>query len=56
MLNKYHNAFSSYNSKKEALIYVIKTIGLITFITNFTTAVGFFVLTVTDIKILGELV
>ena len=54
MLNKYHNAFSSYNSKKEALIYVIKTIGLITFITNFTTAVGFFVLTVTDIKILGE--
>jgi len=54
MLNKYHSAFSLYKSKKEALIYVIKTIGLITFITNVTTAVGFFVLTITDIKILSE--
>ena len=54
MLNKYHNAIGKYKSKKKALIYVIKTIGFITFITNFTTAVGFFVLTITDIKILSE--
>ena len=54
MLNKYHIAFNHYKSKKKALHHVIKTIGLITFITNITTAVGFFVLTITDIKILGE--
>ena len=33
---------------------MIKTIGLITLITNLTTAVGFFVLSTTDIKILTE--
>ena len=54
MLNKYHNLFKIYKSKRKALHHVITSIGFITFITNCTTAVGFFVLTITDIKILSE--
>ena len=54
MLNYYHFSIEKIKDKKEALLNVIRTIGLITFITNLTTAVGFLVLATTDIKILTE--
>ena len=54
MLNYYHFSIDKIKDKKEALLNVIRTIGLITFITNLTTAVGFLVLATTDIKILTE--
>ena len=54
MLNYYHFSIEKIKVKKEALLNVIRTIGLITFITNLTTAVGFLVLATTDIKILTE--
>ena len=54
MLNYYHFSIQQLKDKKKAIINVIKTIGLITLITNLTTAVGFFVLATTDIKILTE--
>ena len=54
MLNYYHFSLNKFSSRKEAILHVIKTIGLITLITNVTTAVGFFVLATTDIKVLNE--
>ena len=54
MLNYYHFSIKEYSDKKQAISNVIQTIGLITLITNLTTAVGFFVLATTDIKILTE--
>ena len=54
MLNYYHFSIKEYSDKKQAISNVIETIGLITLITNLTTAVGFFVLATTDIKILTE--
>ena len=54
MLNYYHFSIEQLKDKKKAIVNVIKTIGLITLITNLTTAVGFFVLATTDIKILTE--
>lgn len=54
MLNKYHQEFALHGDKMKALNMIIRKIGLVTFITNFTTAVGFFVLYSTDIVILKE--
>ena len=54
MLNYYHFSLNKFSSRKKAISHVIKTIGLITLITNVTTAVGFFVLATTDIKVLNE--
>jgi uncharacterized protein len=54
MLNYYHFSLNKFSSRREAISHVIKTIGLITLITNVTTAVGFFVLATTDIKVLNE--
>lgn len=54
MLNKYHQEYAKHGDQMLALSRIIRKIGIVTFITNFTTAVGFFVLTVTEIKILVE--
>ncbi len=54
MINYYHFSLNKFSSRKEAILHVIKTIGSITLITNLTTAVGFFVLATTDIKVLNE--
>ena len=54
MLNKYHHEYASHKPNK-ALTSIIRKIGIVTLITNFTTAVGFFVV-VTDIRILAEFV
>jgi len=54
LLNKYHQEIARHGNKMRALSYVIRKIGLVTLITNFTTAIGFLVLAFTDISILKE--
>lgn len=54
LLNKYHQEYEQHGIKMLALSRVIRRIGIVTLITNFTTAVGFGVLAFTDITILKE--
>lgn len=54
LLNKYHQEFERHGNKMMAISRVVRKIGLVTLITNFTTAVGFLVLMSTDITILRE--
>ena len=54
LLNKYHQEYERHGMKMLALSRVIRKIGIVTLITNFTTAVGFGVLAFTDIGILKE--
>ncbi|MFT6135050.1 MAG: putative RND superfamily exporter protein [Cyclobacteriaceae bacterium] len=54
MLNKYHQEYAKHGDQKRALGRIIRKIGIVTLITNFTTAIGFLVLVVTDITILKE--
>ena len=54
LLNKFHQEYAKHGNKAKALSRMIRKIGLVTLITNFTTAVGFLVLTTTDIKLLKE--
>ena len=54
LLNRYHQLIDLHGNKIRALSHVIRKIGLVAFITNFTTAVGFLVLVFTGIKDLVE--
>ncbi|GAB3329016.1 MMPL family transporter [Marivirga atlantica] len=54
LLNKYHQEFEKHGNKIKAISTITRKIGIVTLITNFTTAVGFLVLAVTDIKLLRE--
>ena len=54
LLNKYHQEYEKHGNKIMAISRVVRKIGLVTLITNFTTAVGFLVLATTDIIILKE--
>jgi len=54
LLNKYHHEYETHGNKMMAISRVTRKIGLVTLITNFTTAVGFLVLGFTDIIILKE--
>jgi uncharacterized protein len=54
LINKYHQEFDRHGNKMKALSTMTRKIGLVTLITNFTTAVGFLVLTITDIRLLRE--
>lgn len=54
LLNKYHQEFEKHGNKMKAISTITRKIGVVTLITNFTTAVGFLVLAVTDIKLLRE--
>lgn len=54
MLNKYHHEFNDHGDQMMALKRIIRKIGVVTFITNLTTAVGFFVLVTTQINVLVE--
>lgn len=54
LLNKYHQEYERHGIKMLALSRVVRKIGIVTLITNFTTAVGFAVLAFTDIAILKE--
>lgn len=54
LINKYHQEYAKHGNKGKALSRMVRKIGLVTFITNFTTAIGFLVLITTDIKLLKE--
>ncbi len=54
MLNKYHREYAIHGNQRKALETIIRNIGIVTFMTNFTTAVGFLVLMFTGITILME--
>ena len=54
LLNKYHQEIEKHGNKIRAMSHVIRRIGLVALITNFTTAIGFIVLTTTDIVILRQ--
>jgi predicted RND superfamily exporter protein len=54
LLNKYHQEYRKTDNQLQALANIIQRIGFVTLITNFTTAVGFLVLTTTGISILKE--
>ena len=54
LTNKYHSEFLSHGNKMLAITQVIRKIGMATFLTNLTTAIGFFVLLTADITILRE--
>jgi len=54
LLNKYHQEIDKHGNKMKALSRVIRKVGLVTLITNFTTAIGFLVLGLTEIMILKE--
>ncbi|WP_226389951.1 efflux RND transporter permease subunit [Penaeicola halotolerans] len=54
LLNKYHQEIAQHGNKMRAMVRVIKRTGLVTLITNVTTAIGFMVLMSSDISILKE--
>lgn len=54
LINKYHHEFLIHGDKMRAIKTVTQKIGLVTLITNGTTAVGFGVLMFTDITILRQ--
>ena len=54
LINKYHQEFARHGNKTKALSRMVRKIGMVTFITNCTTAIGFLVLITTDIKLLKE--
>ena len=54
LLNKYHVEFAKSNNKMEAIRVVVQKMGLATFLTNLTVAIGFLTLLSTDITILRE--
>ena len=54
LLNKYHQEFEKHGNKIKAISVVTRKIGMVTLITNFTTAIGFLVLISTDIVILRQ--
>ncbi len=54
LLNKYHLEFAKTNNKLEAISIVVNKMGLATFLTNLTVAIGFLTLLSTDIIVLRE--
>jgi hypothetical protein len=54
LLNKYHLEFAKSRDKNAAIAAVVKKMGLATFLTNLTVAIGFLTLLSTDIIILRE--
>jgi predicted RND superfamily exporter protein len=53
-ITKYHQECNRKGNKIDAIKYVVKKIGIVTLITNTTTAIGFLVLVSTGIGILSE--
>lgn len=54
LLNKYHVEYVNRKNKMEAIQAVVKKMGLATFLTNLTVAIGFLTLLSTDILVLRE--
>jgi hypothetical protein len=54
LLNKYHLEYIKLKDKEKAIAVVVKKMGLATFLTNLTVAIGFLTLLSTDIMVLRE--
>lgn len=54
LLNKYHQEYKKTGDKMRSLTQVVRRIGVVALMTNTTTAIGFFVFTFMDIRILRE--
>jgi predicted RND superfamily exporter protein len=54
LLNKYHLEYDKNKNKLEAISSVVKKMGMATFLTNLTVAIGFLTLLSTDILVLRE--
>lgn len=54
LMNKYHTEYAGHGNKMLAISRVVRKIGLATFLTNLTTAIGFAVLLTADITVLRE--
>jgi uncharacterized protein len=54
LMNKYHSEFAAHGNKMLAISRVIRKVGMATFLTNLTTAIGFLVLLTADITVLRE--
>lgn len=54
LTNKYHAEYAAHGNKLLAISRVIRKIGMATFLTNLTTAIGFLVLLTADITVLRE--
>ncbi len=54
LLNKYHSEYIKHKNKMEAIQVVVQKMGLATFLTNLTVAIGFLTLLSTDIIVLRE--
>lgn len=54
LLNKYHQEYVKTGDQRKSLAHIIRRIGFVTLITNFTTAIGFLVLITTGIAVLKE--
>ncbi|MCC5919467.1 MAG: MMPL family transporter [Cyclobacteriaceae bacterium] len=54
LINQYHIAYAKHHNKAKSLSIMIRKVGLVTLLTNFTTAVGMLVLIFTDITLLRE--
>ncbi|MTI33043.1 efflux RND transporter permease subunit [Xanthovirga aplysinae] len=54
LLNKYHQEYSKHGNKMRALSRIVRNVGIVTLVTNFTTAIGFLVLGFADITILRQ--
>jgi len=54
LVTKYHQECLQHGNKMKAMVRVIKKIGIVTLITNATTAAGFFVLYFTGVDVLKE--
>lgn len=54
MINKYQQEYLNTGNKEKAIIGMVQKIGIVTFLTNTTTAIGFVVLLLTDVDIMKE--
>lgn len=54
LINKYHQEYKAHNNKMLALQRVIRKVGTVTVLTNFTTALGFATFILTDSDALSE--
>src|SRR6478609_1793125 len=54
LLNKYHLEYAKHLNKEAAIAVVVRKMGLATFLTNLTVAIGFLTLLSTDIMVLRE--
>jgi len=54
LINKYHQEFGLHQNKLKAIAQIIRSIGVVTFMVNATTAIGFLVLISNNVSLLKE--